>query len=197
MGDWHGRSLPAGGRDGNVFFQVDDAEEEWTFSSLYDLIHLRNLAGSFRDWQAVYEQCYRHLKPGGYIEVVDNDHLQAALVSAPDSHLSTFVEALGQASRQAGRPYGTEHLQASLFEAAGFVQVTTTVKQLPIGPWPAAASEKTLGKMWLIALIEGAEGGSLRLLTRNLGWKAEQVLELCQKLKGLLSAPDLRLSTPM
>ena len=180
----------------NVFFEVDDAEEEWTFSSPFDLIHLRGLTGSFRDWQEMYKECYRHLKPGGYIEIIDADHIEAANF-APNSYLAIFVGAIRQAAEKAGRPWGTSHLKRSLLENAGFTDIKQTVKSVPVGPWRDDQQQKTIGKMWLIVLLEAMEAGSLRLLTRELDWKAEEVLDLCEKLRGLLTANSLRMATPM
>src|SRR4051812_31976006 len=77
----------------NVRFQIDDATQEWAFpQNSFDFIHIRCLAGSIRDWPEFLRQSYkyhsltstfypalvvltgsgvlyRHLKPGGRIEV--------------------------------------------------------------------------------------------------------------------------------
>ncbi|KAI9850919.1 MAG: hypothetical protein M1838_004804 [Thelocarpon superellum] len=180
----------------NVFFEVDDAEGEWTFSATYDLIHIRNLAGAFKDWPAIYRECYRHLKPGGYLEVIDTEHIQMA-ASSPNSYITIFVSALREAADKAGRPWGTEHLKRSMFEAAGFRDIVSVTKKVPVGPWPTDPIRKTIGKMWLIGLMEAAEGGSLRLLTRELDWKAEDVLDLCEKTKAALKERTMRMETPM
>lgn len=44
----------------NVYFQIDDAESEWTFAKdSFDLIHIRHLSGSIRDWGTLIEQAYK------------------------------------------------------------------------------------------------------------------------------------------
>lgn len=44
----------------NVYFQIDDAESEWTFAKdSFDLIHIRHLSGSIKDWGALIEQAYK------------------------------------------------------------------------------------------------------------------------------------------
>ena len=81
----------------NVFFEIDDAEHpgDWTFSHPHDLIHIRNLAGGFRNWPGVYREAYRHLKPGGWIEVGDADHATTALAAGGE------VQRLAEAVREA------------------------------------------------------------------------------------------------
>ncbi|QKX57633.1 uncharacterized protein TRUGW13939_04751, partial [Talaromyces rugulosus] len=47
----------------NVRFEVDDMENEWVYSSKFDFIHARYLAGAIKDWP----------KPGGWVEFHDFD----------------------------------------------------------------------------------------------------------------------------
>lgn len=54
----------------NVMFEVDDAASDWTFpEDHFDFIHARTIGGGIRDWPALLERCYRHIKPGGKIEI--------------------------------------------------------------------------------------------------------------------------------
>ncbi|ODM22244.1 hypothetical protein SI65_03090 [Aspergillus cristatus] len=73
----------------NVFFQLDDAREEWTYHEPFDLIHLRGLSGVFNDWPAMYRQAFEHLNPGGYIEIADTDPAGDS-VTFPNSESSYF-----------------------------------------------------------------------------------------------------------
>ncbi|KAL1974257.1 hypothetical protein VTN31DRAFT_5817 [Thermomyces dupontii] len=58
----------------NVKFLVDDIESEWAYESdPFDLIHARYLAGSIRDFGKLVKQCYRSVKPGGWVEFQDWD----------------------------------------------------------------------------------------------------------------------------
>ncbi|KAL1972559.1 hypothetical protein VTN31DRAFT_6973 [Thermomyces dupontii] len=55
-------------------FLVDDIESEWAYESdPFDLIHARYLAGSIRDFGKLVKQCYRSVKPGGWVEFQDLD----------------------------------------------------------------------------------------------------------------------------
>lgn len=41
-------------------FQIDDAENEWTWAKdTFDLIHIRHLNGSIKDWSAFLKQVYK------------------------------------------------------------------------------------------------------------------------------------------
>jgi len=179
----------------NVVFQIDDVTEEWTFTQPFDFIHVRNLSGSFADWGAIYREAFKHLKPGGYIEIIDIEPLQMP-TSTPNSYVSIFAGAVQAAADKAGRPLGVRHLKRSNLEAAGFKNVRTTVLDAPIGTWPKDARKQSIGKMWLIAVLEGLEATSLRLLTREMNWKAEDVRELCDKAKAELVRGEAEAKTP-
>ncbi|KAI9782517.1 MAG: hypothetical protein M1816_001855 [Peltula sp. TS41687] len=178
----------------NVFFEVDDAEEEWTFGQSFDLIHMRNLSASFRSWAEIYDECFRHLSPGGYVEVVDFDHSQTAK-PVPDSYVAIFISAIREAAERSGRHWSIAHLRRGVIEAAGFVDVKRTTMEIPIGTRNVDPSQKTIGKLWLICCLEGLEAASLRLLTRELDWKAEDVRDLCQKVRRELTEGREQLTT--
>ena len=54
----------------NCKLEVDDVLKPWTFQKSFDFIHLRDLHGSFteKQWAGLYEQTYKNLAPGGWIE---------------------------------------------------------------------------------------------------------------------------------
>jgi hypothetical protein len=58
---------------------------------------------------------------------------------------------------------------------AGFVNVTTSIFHVPIGPWPRNKVLKMVGLYWREILLIGAEPIALGPLTRGLGWSKEQV----------------------
>ncbi len=179
----------------NVVFQIDDVTEEWTFTQAFDFIHIRNLSGAFSDWAAIYREAFKHLKPGGYLEVIDLEPIQMPK-SSPNSYVSIFTGAVQAASEKAGTPVGVGHLKRSMLEGVGFRSVRTTVLDVPIGTWPKDSRKQSMGKMWLIGVLEGLEAMSLRLLTRQMNWKAEEVRELCDKVKAELVGGNIEAKTP-
>ncbi|RPA82977.1 S-adenosyl-L-methionine-dependent methyltransferase [Ascobolus immersus RN42] len=69
----------------NLSFEVDDALSEWTHpDSHFDLIHIRNIAGSITDWCLLLSQAYRCLKPNGTIHLSES--------SAPMPHFPPGAE---------------------------------------------------------------------------------------------------------
>lgn len=45
----------------NCIFEVDDIQREWTWREPFDLIHLRQMLGSFtaEGWKGLYQQCFK------------------------------------------------------------------------------------------------------------------------------------------
>lgn len=44
----------------NCVIEVDDVLQDWTWREQFDLIHMRNMIGSFNssEWNVVYQQCF-------------------------------------------------------------------------------------------------------------------------------------------
>jgi ubiquinone/menaquinone biosynthesis C-methylase UbiE len=55
----------------NCTFQVDDIEENWTYSEKFDFIYSRMMIGSIADVPRFIGQAYEFLSPGGYMEMAD------------------------------------------------------------------------------------------------------------------------------
>ncbi|MCJ1392525.1 hypothetical protein MMC18_005393 [Xylographa bjoerkii] len=179
----------------NVFFQIDDAREEWTYASPFDLIHIRCLAGAFSDWAHIYSEAFRHLKPGGIIEVVDMGLIKVVEPSRA-SYLSIYNGVLQSTAEQAGITLQLEHLRKGVVEASGLSVLRTTALEFPLGNYPLDQRLKMVGKMALIAALEGLESTALRLLTKELKWDADDVKDLCSKVVQDVTMPDARASVP-
>ncbi|KAI1932421.1 hypothetical protein LOZ58_000820 [Ophidiomyces ophidiicola] len=165
----------------NVYFQIDDFEEKWTFREHFDFIHVRGLSRAVADWHYLYEQAFEHLTPGGAIQVTDINLCSGDL--RPDSYINIYISAVASAAELDGKNPIFEHLRPGVLAAAGFKDIRTYDFDVPIGPWPASPRAMTMGKMALIVLLEGLEAESMRLLTRYMGWNAEDVIDLCEKVK--------------
>lgn len=174
----------------NVSFQLDDARDEWTYHEPFDLIHLRGLAGAFSDWASIYKQAFRHLTPGGYIEITDADPAADSITfpDSGDSYLGIYASAMRSAAEASGHPRDLCHLVPDVLTKAGFSDVRIIERTIPVGLWPEGPREKTLGKMALIALLEGLEAYSMRHLTMTGNWTEDGVRDLCEKVKMELLA---------
>ena len=184
----------------NISFEVFDAEDQWTYTEPFDLIHIRTLSGAFADWPALYEQAFQHLKPGGWLEIVDYWMKPTSDAFDGDSWFSMLNAAKIIAAETEGIPRGVAHLKPALFREAGFTDIRTRVFDVPLGTWPDDPKDKTLGKLWLIAVLEGLEASNMRPLTRFKGWTAVQVRDVCEKVKHEFleegEAGKARASTP-
>jgi SAM-dependent methyltransferase len=175
----------------NVCFQLDNAEDEWTYRDPFDLVHLRGLSGAFRDWSSVYRRAFQHLKPGGYIEISDADPAADAIhvPNAPkDSFCSILIAAMRSAADVAGYPRDGGHLRPRALTAVGFEDVRTSEMTVRVGTGLQDPRERAIGKMTLVGLLEGLEARSLRPLTATGNWTADEVRDLCEKVKTELAA---------
>jgi hypothetical protein len=177
----------------NVFFEIFDAEDEddWTYlKDFFDLIHFRNMAGSFYSWDKMYERAFTHLKLGGWIEVVgfDDPCNTISKYFKKGSEMYNWYMALGEASVRSGKDVGPAHLDPERLSAAGFVDVKVTRHELPMGVWPEEPEVRSTAKLWLVACLAGFESMSLRLLTRDLGWEPDEVLRMCRNIEATLKS---------
>lgn len=170
----------------NVRFEIDDMEAEWTFhENHFDLIHIRGLHGSIENWPALYAQCMRCLKPGGYLE-------QSEYSAQFTSDDNTLPEDGGIAAWNAIGPECHRVLKRELqvldgmrqhMVDAGFDGVTEHRFKWPVGSWAKDPWLKHLG-LWAKAHAEtGLENWTLRLLTSVLGWTADEVHILCANVR--------------
>lgn len=42
----------------NLRFEIDDIEDEWTFSRPFDYIHSRFMTAGIRDWKLFLQRCF-------------------------------------------------------------------------------------------------------------------------------------------
>jgi SAM-dependent methyltransferase len=168
----------------NVYFEIDDAEEEggWTWpEDEFDLIHFRTMTGAFRSWEEMYKLSYKHLKPGGWIEVIDfDDHGQILSYFGPDNTIAEWFRAIADATRLSGRPRTSSHLEPEVLEKLGFVDVKQVTRMIPFGTWPTDPEAQSIGKQFLITQLCGVEAICLRPLTEGLGWNPRKVRDVCQ-----------------
>ena len=163
----------------NVYFVIDDAEREdgWTFGpDKFDLIHFRAMVGAFRDWNHIYKETYKHLKPGGWIEVIDFDDYEGIRQALPlGSPIASWLAAISEGYRKSGRQRGIQHLQQEQLTELGFINVSTQEYSVPIGVWPENEEAKEIGRLLMAAHLCGIEALCLGVLTQHMGWSVEDV----------------------
>ncbi|KAM6529642.1 hypothetical protein FALCPG4_007772 [Fusarium falciforme] len=160
----------------NVEFQIDDIDEEWTYSAPFDYVHSRMMNSSVKDWRVYLEKCLQSLAPGGYVEVQEID-LSAKSDDGTlreDSYLSRWLKLLGEATVLLGRPYQDIQQIKDIMADVGFSDVTVKYFRWPTNPWPKDAKHKALGQWHNVNIGSAIEALTLAPFTRALGWKADE-----------------------
>ncbi|KKY19808.1 putative methyltransferase domain-containing protein [Diplodia seriata] len=162
----------------NVTFLVDDAESDWDFDGRkFDFIHARMLCLGMHNWQRFIEQCYRHLKPGGWLELqegqlptrCDDDSV------TKDDPLQKWAILVHEAAAKCGIDTMASDKFSQQLRDQGFETITEQVVKWAVGAWPKGQKQKMLGRWTLENLGRGLQGISVALLTKVLGWSREEV----------------------
>ncbi|KAI8258795.1 Secondary metabolism regulator LAE1 [Colletotrichum sp. SAR 10_98] len=161
----------------NVKFEIDDLEDEWTYSLPFDYIHSRVMTSSIGDWSVYLRKCYENLKPGGYVELQEIDLFATSDDGTlkPESALMRWCNLLMEASEKFGRPFVRGPTLKDIMTAAGFVDVSITVLKWPTNSWPKDPKYKEIGIWENANMLEGLEGFSMAALTRGHNWSRIEV----------------------
>ncbi|EQL38381.1 hypothetical protein BDFG_00733 [Blastomyces dermatitidis ATCC 26199] len=163
----------------NVKFIVEDLEQDWVETELYDFIHCRYMMGSIKDWPRLVKKFYEHLKPGGWVEFKDST---ATVFSedgtvTPDYKVVEMLRNLRLASEKIGINMDHAPLLKGWMEQAGFTNIEQRVMRLPIGTWPKNRRLKLIGAMMASHYLE-VEAFTLIPFIEILGWSPAEVEEL-------------------
>ncbi|GKT42096.1 putative methyltransferase tdiE [Colletotrichum spaethianum] len=173
FGDEH----PEAERAPNVRFEIDDVEEEWTWSRPFDYIHSRVMTASIGDWEVYLRNCYDNLVPGGWVELQELDLFATSDdgTLTEDHALSKWCKLLQGASEKLGRPYISPPPLKSLLSEIGFVDVSLSLYKWPSNPWAKDPKYRELGVLQCENALSGVEGFTMASLTRAYDWTPEEV----------------------
>ncbi|EGC43968.1 TAM domain methyltransferase [Histoplasma capsulatum var. duboisii H88] len=183
----------------NCSFEIDDLEKDWTWTRPFDYIFSRMMVGSFADFSRFADQAYRHLVPGGYLELIDCIFPMASDDGTLDTSpaLKEFSDLLLQASINLGRPLNAAKNHRETLIDAGFTNVNVLNFKWPTNRWPKDRKDKLVG-LWTLANIGGGlEGLSLALMTRGLGWEKNQILAYLTSVRKDLHDPKIHAYWPI
>ncbi|KAL1975775.1 hypothetical protein VTN31DRAFT_4167 [Thermomyces dupontii] len=171
----------------NLKFVVDDIESDWAYKdNPFDYIHARFLALSIRNYEELIKQCYRSVKPGGWVEFQDWDPNP---FSDDDSLKGTCLEKYYRevygAFEMAGYEVCPGPKLEEWFKRAGFVDIQVKKFLVPYGVWPKERYFKRIGA-WNQAQAEasGFEAVALAALTRYKNWTKEEVTILASQARS-------------
>ncbi|KAL1614208.1 hypothetical protein SLS54_009926 [Diplodia seriata] len=183
----------------NVKFEIDDVEDDWLYSTPFDYIHCRFMAGSLKDWPRLMAQAFRHTKPGGWVEFQDFEmrfYTQGGDF-APGSPLDKWCDELIEGITDAGFDPEPGPKLKGWVEAAGFGNVTHRLLPIPTGTWPKDRGLKEIGAFDLVQFLEGLEAISMRTMTQLRGWTVEEVQVMLARLRVELKNPRMRIQHNM
>ncbi|PGH12432.1 hypothetical protein AJ79_04268 [Helicocarpus griseus UAMH5409] len=175
----------------NVKFYVEDMEQDWAYDEAFDLIHMRQLGGSIKDWNKLLKQCYENLKPGAWVELqepatwfsCDDDTMSKATAS------NEYQVLCNEAARKFGKEINVAHKLKQEAIDAGFVDVREEVMKVPIGPWAKDPKLKEIGRYFLELSTMGIEAYTLGFIGKILGWSQAECQVLAAKVKTELRNP--------
>ncbi|KAI8317005.1 Secondary metabolism regulator LAE1 [Colletotrichum sp. SAR11_240] len=162
----------------NVKFEIDDLEEEWTYSRPFDYIHSRMMNSSIGDWKGYLKKAYDNLTPGGYVELQELDLFPRSDDGTlkDDDPLSKCIKLMYEASVIFGRPYQEIPPLVRVMEDLGYVDVKLNIFKWPSNGWPKDPKYKELGIWNNENFCEGFEGFCMAPFTRAHGWTREEVI---------------------
>ncbi|PNY26388.1 Uncharacterized protein TCAP_03682 [Tolypocladium capitatum] len=174
----------------NCSFELDDIEQPWTWKEgTADFIFGRDLVLSVRDFPRLIDQCYNHLKPGGWLEL----QCMAGLLRCDDGTMpkdSAYFrmgEYVHLACNRFGTPVDDPQRLKGWMQDRGFEAVVEEMHKLPLSPWPADKRLKLVGMWEQHQLLHNIDGMIMRLFHKALGWSEQEITVF-----GAMFRKDLR-----
>lgn len=201
----------------NCKLEVEDILKPWDFSHKFELIHMRDMYGSFTNeqWRLLYKQAYNNLAPGGWIEQMEPDIVWRSDDGTlpADSVLAKWHTMFFPLCEKAGKPIDTFHHLRPRIEAAGFANVHEKLYKVPIGDWVKDPVLKEAGRFCKAQVLEGMEGYAMcvastptirqqadfdfRFLLTRFGeptpWTPEEVQVYLAKARQLINNPKIHM----
>ena len=122
----------------NVKFEIDDAEEPWTFQHKFDYVHVRYLAAAIVDWPKLVRQAYDATEPGEWAEFQDFNlkYYSEDGSLKEEQHIQKWITTLLKAAEDFGRDPSPGSKLEGYMKEAGFEDIHHEKYRMPIGPWP-------------------------------------------------------------
>lgn len=175
----------------NCRFEIDDAEDEWTFAQKFDYIHGRALLSCFKDPKHVISQAFNSLTPGGYLELQDVVYPFCYIGPPPvSSDLYRWNQLCMEGSTKIGRPWMNVPHYKRWLEETGFEDVVEKNFYWPTNGWARGKYFKQVAAFFQQDILNGIEGMSLKVIGQ-LGWTAEEIREFLVGVKRDIQNPSI------
>ncbi|KAF4480907.1 Secondary metabolism regulator LAE1 [Colletotrichum fructicola Nara gc5] len=161
----------------NVAFEIDDLEEDWTYSKPFDYIHSRLLTSAVSDWKIYLTKCFENLTPGGWLELQEADvwPFSDDNTFPKDSAFARMAILLKEAAAKMGRPWFDLPSLKTMMLEVGFVDVRLKLHKWPINDWPNDQRYKNIGTWTYDNVTNGLEAMVMAPYTRALEWTRNEV----------------------
>ncbi|KAL4766813.1 hypothetical protein BDW60DRAFT_221618 [Aspergillus nidulans var. acristatus] len=183
-----------------------ELEGEWPFTARQAFHYIRGFAlgGMIADYKGLYRNAYRHLLPGGWFEVRDNN--VQFLLETPSAEkeeklvaLRKWEKLMAEAAEKFGKPINMAAKHKALMEDGGFKEVQEQIYKIPFGDWMEGEPwTPFISSSYKSHMRHGLEGYTLRLFTKTLGWSLEDTKALISEVREEIAndkLKDLRLYT--
>ena len=185
----------------NLTFEIADADEDWTWRTMFDLVHTRIMNDmTLRNWPHFFDEALKVLKPGGWVECQEFSYTRRTDDNTlpEDSVLTKWEELWTEGISKTGiGGHCNPDLVVQQMRNAGFENVTRLNFKLPIGPWPKDPMLREAGEFGRANLVYGAYGLSVKLFTELLGWSVEELEVLLAHCRKELNRKDIHGYWPM
>ncbi|GFP58892.1 secondary metabolism regulator LAE1 [Trichoderma asperellum] len=171
----------------NVRFLVDDVEDEWMDRGGYDFIHLRHSCMYLKDMDKLINNCYSHLKEGGWLEITDYcTFIRCDDDTMPPGHPPAQVaRMMHQCLLNYGMNGYTINELEQKYKNAGFKNIQCRVIKTPIGSWPKDPKQREIGTLFRDIINELIRALAAKPL-KTLNWsEAEMEVYLAEARKAL------------
>ncbi|KAK5134875.1 hypothetical protein LTR08_005965 [Meristemomyces frigidus] len=149
----------------NVNFVVQDMTTAWTCPHRLSYIHSRTITVAIKTWPALVTECWRSLKPGGWVEFQEY-HLPFTSNDDSLKHgpaLQLWNESVIAAAGQIGTNMDAMSSMQPLLEEQGFTSLARIATKWPMAPWAKGEREKNFGLLAEMDVGDATEGFGLRL----------------------------------
>jgi SAM-dependent methyltransferase len=152
----------------NCMFEVDDVTLPSTYChESFDFIHIREMFGSVGDWDELFSQAYKALKPGGFLECAEHSVTPVSDddTVGPDHVFTRYGTIMTDLSRKRGKEADVWIKLKERMKRAGFVDVVETRTKWPMNGWSSDPKMRELGRWNRLRITQGIEGFAMRMLT--------------------------------
>lgn len=156
------------------------------------------LAGSVSNAEALFQQVYDALQPGGWFEIQDFAFpVRADDKTMDGTEFQRLNECLTTALKLIGRDGGIAEKYKDTMKTVGFTKVVEIPYKWPQNSWPKDKRYKELGRWNMINTLDGLHGFSARLCLQVLKMSPEELELLLASSRKDIQNPRVHAYWPM